>query len=115
MCNSSSSHGNYSVSILVEQGWTTGGWTDFKLPSMNEKFNEKTANLTLEGKFNADPDWCGKDVGRYPDDPDLDYNDSVQGTIRFTFKDALDTYHSDVLDTNKYHDADVTSNRRVWK
>lgn len=33
----------------------------------------------------------------YADDPKLDENASVMGTIRFTFKGALDAYHSDVL------------------
>jgi hypothetical protein len=104
MCNSSASHGNYTLTISdlpADKNWQTWGWNDFKLPSLNASFNAKTANLTLEGKFDADLAWpLADDVHRYPDVPELDYNDSVMGIIRFTFKGALNTYHSDVLNMN---------------
>lgn len=69
---------------------------------MNATFNENTANFTLEGKFVAYPYLSANDTG-YIDTPDggeISIGDSVQGTIRFTFRGELDTYHSDVLDMN---------------
>ncbi|KAJ5888468.1 hypothetical protein N7495_008509 [Penicillium taxi] len=80
--------------------WSTRGWTDFKLPSMNAKFDDKSANLTLEGKFVASPLLRANDTGYIgtPDGGEISDGDSVQGTIRFTFKGDLDYYHSDVLD-----------------
>lgn len=78
------------------------GWTDFKLPSMNAMFNEKTANLTSEGKFAAYPYLRANDTvyNGTPNGGEISVGDSVPGTIRFTFKGDLDTYHSGDLDMN---------------
>jgi hypothetical protein len=104
-CNSSYYYGNYTLSISQQPGdewWSTQGWTDFTLPSMNATFNEKTANFTLEGKFAAYPYLRANDTGYSgtPDGGEISIGDSVQGTIRFTFRGNLDIYHSDVLDMN---------------
>ncbi|KAJ6045853.1 hypothetical protein N7444_007107 [Penicillium canescens] len=100
-CNSSYYYGNYTLAISQLPGdwWSTQGWTDFKLPFMNAMFNERTANLTLEGKFAAYPYLRANDTGYIgtPDGGETSTGDSVQGTIRFTFKGHLDSYHSDVL------------------
>ncbi|KAJ5876505.1 uncharacterized protein N7529_002089 [Penicillium soppii] len=101
-CNSSYYYGNYTLAVSQLPGdwwWSTQGWTNFKLPSMNATLNGKTANLTLEGKFAAYPYLRANDTGYIgtPDGGEISTGDSVQGTIRFTFKGDLDLYHSDVL------------------
>jgi hypothetical protein len=104
-CNSSYYYGNYTLSISELPGdvwWSTQGWTDYTLPSMNATFNENTAKFTLEGKFAAYPYLRANDTGYTGtvDGGEISIGDSVQGTIRFTFKGGLDTYHSDVLNMN---------------
>ncbi|KAJ5380872.1 Transcription factor [Penicillium cataractarum] len=104
-CYSSYYYGNYTLAISdqpANEWWSTQGWTDFKLPSMNATFNEKTADFILEGKFVAYPYLRANDTGYIgtADGGEISIGDSVQGTIRLTFKGELDTYHSDVLDMN---------------
>lgn len=69
---------------------------------MNATFNENTANLTLGAKLVAYPYSRANDSGSssYGHGGEISIGDSVQGTIRFTFKGVLDSYHSEVLDMN---------------
>ncbi|KAJ6114796.1 hypothetical protein N7486_000574 [Penicillium sp. IBT 16267x] len=100
-CNTSTEYGNWSLSIGQRPWWNNEGWEGFSLPVMNATFDDKTANLTMEGTFVAMP-FLRSNITNYVGggQGELSSNDMVQGRIRFTFEGVLDPYHSDVLDMN---------------
>lgn len=101
-CNSSYYDGSWLLSVLETPGdewWSTQEWKSFMLPQMNVTFDDQTANLTLDGDFQASPFLRSNDTN-YIGGSNGELGPAVQGTIRFKFNGVLDAYHSDVLDMN---------------
>ena len=101
-CNSTEYYGNWTLSVLDVQGnwwWSTKGWKAYTLPIMNVTFDTQTANLTLNGDFQASP-FVRSNSSDYVVGSGGTIGPGVQGTIGFTFRGALDAYHSDILNTN---------------
>ncbi|KAJ5667434.1 hypothetical protein N7507_003298 [Penicillium longicatenatum] len=79
---------NWVMSPMVANSSFNG--TYFPDPTINLQFDATTANLTLEGYFEADPMY-------------LEANDWEEGPVLFTgkslmtFAGVIDSYHSDVL------------------
>ncbi|KAJ5963993.1 uncharacterized protein N7479_003869 [Penicillium vulpinum] len=42
-----------SLRRRTEQWWDTRDWSEFRLPTMNASFDDRTANLTMSGIFGA--------------------------------------------------------------
>ena len=101
-CTSSHYYGNWTLSLLTmppETWWSIEGWKDYKLPKLNGTFDAQTANFTLDADFRA-YEYVRSNVTNYIGTEVGEIGRPVQGTIRFTFKGVLDTYHSDVLNMN---------------
>ncbi|KAJ6002357.1 hypothetical protein N7451_004904 [Penicillium sp. IBT 35674x] len=100
-CNTSTEYGNWSLVIQLGPWWSNEGWEGFSLPVMNATFDDKTANMTMEGTFSAMP-FLRSNISNYigGGQGEVSTQDMVQGRIRFTFEGVLDSYHSDVLDMN---------------
>lgn len=92
-CNTSREYGNWSMQIHQSKWWNTEDWTDFALPDYTVDFGARTASLTLDGVFRAEPYMRSEH-------PMLSANDAVQGAIQVRFRGVLDAYHSDILDGN---------------
>lgn len=98
ICNRSAETAEWFVFMEINSGgyWTIEGWDNFTLPDMTVLFDDKTANLTLNGDFYAYPWPENHDVSSVNQVWDL--SGAVQGSIQIRFKGILDTYHSDILE-----------------
>ena len=94
VCNTTYLTGDYNVGMLLTTWWTTEGWDEFRYPDVSVQFDNKTANLTLDGVFSAIP-YVQSDYsingGPTTSGP------WAHGFIKFRFAGALDAYHSDLL------------------
>lgn len=96
-CNATNENGDFSVSMYTDTWWSTEGWKAFELPEMSLQFDDKTANLTVDGYFAAYP-YVRTNVSNWIGPHQISIGDSVQGTIKIRFSGVLDSYHSDSLD-----------------
>jgi len=82
---------NWVASPMVANSSYNG--TYFPDPTINLQFDAVTANLTLEGYFEADPTY--PDVGDWEKGPV-----PFTGKFLMTFAGVIDSYHSDVLNND---------------
>lgn len=101
-CNSTKEYGNWTMQVHQSVWWNTKDWVDFALPNVTATFDSKTANLTLDGTYLAQPymrsndsDWEG---------PKMVSDNMLHGIIQIRFRGVLDAYYSDVLDGNSTAD-----------
>lgn len=94
VCNATYLTGDYSVGMSLAKWWNTEGWDEFRYPNVSVQFDDKTANLTLDGTFYANP-YVQSDytVGGGP----TLGGPGVHGFIQVRFNGILDAYHSDSL------------------
>lgn len=75
---------------LTPSGVPGGRWA---YPSVNLKFDSRTANITVDGYFlGTSYLWANTTGGRSPLGPT-----TVNGRISLSFNGVIDTYHSDLL------------------
>lgn len=100
VCNTTYLTGDYRMSINRIAWWNTDDWDDFRFPNVSVQFDDKTANLTLDGTFYARP-FVQRDYVELSG-PTLD-GPGAHGFIKVRFSGALDAYHSDtlILDTDE--------------
>lgn len=94
VCNTTYLTGDYNVDMSLAKWWNTEDWDGFQYPNVSVQFDDKTANLTLDGVFSAipyvQPDYWvmgGPTTG----------GPGVHGFIKVRFNGVLDAYHSDSL------------------
>ncbi|KAF4968104.1 hypothetical protein FSARC_4465 [Fusarium sarcochroum] len=97
VCNTTHLNGDYNMGMPAYKWWNMEDWDDFMYPHVNIQFDEKTANLTLDGVFHATPYvQSGLTINSLP----TLGGPPVRGFIRVRFFGVLDTYHSDSLSVN---------------
>ena len=80
---------------LINKVWWTnvGNNHTYPDPVLNLQFDGNTANLTIEGYFDATPKPTGKNTFNTVDI-------EARGQVKITFLGTIDSYHSDVLVNN---------------
>ena len=96
-CNISTETGDWRWIIIPGSWWDLEGWKDFEYPKLDVAFDDRTANMTLDGRFTAYP-YIRSNVSGFRGPHTI--GSGIHGTIRLRFRGVLDTYHSDVLDVN---------------
>ncbi|KAM0542824.1 hypothetical protein ACHAO7_009765 [Fusarium culmorum] len=95
-CNSTEWTNDYRFSMTTFESYFAEDWDDYKLPEVSMQFDEKTANLTVDGIFYAKPyrqsNMTGQPVGGSPE---------VVGYVSVRFAGVVDEYHSDALSLNE--------------
>ncbi|KAL3602048.1 hypothetical protein FPOAC2_06345 [Fusarium poae] len=95
-CNSTEWTNDYIFSMNRARSYFARDWDDFKFPEVSMQFDDKTANLTLDGTFYARPyrqsNMTGEPVGGSPE---------VIGHLSVRVAGVVDEYHSDALSLNE--------------
>ncbi|KAL6918848.1 hypothetical protein FSHL1_002844 [Fusarium sambucinum] len=91
VCNSTIQTNDVRLSIVESSYWHTYGWDEYQYPHTSIQFDGKTANLTLDASFYAQPHIHPNQTSAGP---------SAQGFLRVRFSGVLDEYHSDTLSLN---------------
>ncbi|GKU04923.1 hypothetical protein FLAG1_07660 [Fusarium langsethiae] len=95
-CNSTEWTNDYRFSMTSSRSYIAEDWDDYKYPEVSMQFDEKTANLTVDGIFYAKPhrqsNMTGQPVGGVPE---------VVGFVSVRFAGVVDEYHSDALSLNE--------------
>ncbi|CAG2008929.1 unnamed protein product [Fusarium graminearum] len=95
-CNSTEWTNDYRFSMTTFESYFAEDWDDYKLPEVSMQFDDKTANLTVDGIFYAKPyrqsNMTGQPVGGSPE---------VVGYVSVRFAGVVDEYHSDALSLNE--------------
>lgn len=83
---------------LINKDWWANVGNNYSYPDpvLSLQFDGQTANLTIEGYFDATPKPTGKNTFNTVDI-------EARGKVKITFLGSIDSYHSDVLvnDTSK--------------
>ena len=98
-CNASTETGDWQVYLRSSSFGDLEDWADFKYATVNASFDDRTANLTVKGKFTAHP-YNSRNSSLWRAPNHLSNSVAVTGDIQIRFRGVLDTYHSDVLDVN---------------
>ncbi|CEI62394.1 hypothetical protein FVEN_g4939 [Fusarium venenatum] len=95
-CNSTEWTNDYRFHMTRFRSYFAEDWDDYKYPEVSVQFDDKTANLTLDGTFYAKPyrqsNMTGQPVGGSPE---------VIGYVSVRFAGVVDEYHSDALSLNE--------------
>lgn len=94
VCNTTELSGDYMISVQEFWSWQAEGWDDFRYPSMSIQFDSKTANMTMDAVFAAEPyQLSNVSDGERP----ITGDPGAHGFIQIRVSGAIDAYHSDSL------------------
>lgn len=94
VCNTTELSGDYMISVQEYWPWQAQGWDDFRYPSMSIQFDSKTANMSMDAVFAAQPYLLSNVIdGEWP----ITGSPGAYGFIKLRVSGAIDAYHSDSL------------------
>lgn len=79
------------------RSWDVEDWDGFQYPEVSMQFDDKTANLTVDGAFHATPFLRANATEM---EPPVRGGPAVIGYMSVRFSGVLDEYHSDTLSLN---------------
>ncbi|KAL4732029.1 hypothetical protein ACLX1H_001034 [Fusarium chlamydosporum] len=96
-CNTTKLIGDYSLLMMDMRSWDVEDWDGFQYPEVSMQFDDKTANLTVDGAFHATPFLRANATEM---EPPVRGGPAVIGYMSVRFSGVLDEYHSDTLSLN---------------
>jgi hypothetical protein len=97
VCNTTEWTDDYRFSMTNYRSYFAEDWNDYKYPEVSVQFNDKTANLTVDGIFYAKPFRQSNMTQHEP----VGGSPEVVGFVSVRFSGVVDEYHSDALSLDK--------------